>query len=119
VTGNIESLRVLKGTLEKVKINFCPHVQGNFMDLAHFPHLKVLDLYDNAVTGDLKHIRENHFLSMVKLILPESVDGALMLSPATHRGGIHAAVQKAIRWQYLFWVPRQFWAASGPRLPAV
>jgi hypothetical protein len=101
VTGNIESLRVLKGTLEKVKINFCPHVEGSFMDLADFPHLKVLDLYETTVTGDLRYIRETHFLSLVKLILPESVYGALMLSSSpTIRGGIHAPVQRAIRGEY-------------------
>lgn len=98
---DIESLRVLKGTLEKVKINFCPHVEGSFMDLADFPHLKVLDLYETTVTGDLRYIRETHFLSLVKLILPESVYGALMLSSSpTIRGGIHAPVQRAIRGEY-------------------
>ena len=40
MTGNISSLRVLKGTLEKVVINNCPRIEGNFMDLADFPHLK-------------------------------------------------------------------------------
>ena len=42
LSGNISSLRVLKQTLEKVEI-FCSElVEGNFMDLADFPHLKKL-----------------------------------------------------------------------------
>ena len=53
LTGNISSLRVLKDTLEKVKIFSCENVEGKFMDLADFPRLKKLDLYKTAVTGDI------------------------------------------------------------------
>ncbi len=46
LTGNINSLRVLKDTLEKVEILHSSRVVGNFMDLADFPHLKKLDLIE-------------------------------------------------------------------------
>jgi hypothetical protein len=77
MTGNISSLRVLKGTLERVEIVNCPNIEGNFMDLADFPHLKVLDLSRTAVTGDIRDIDENDFLSLERLpTLPGSVYGA-------------------------------------------
>jgi hypothetical protein len=75
LTGNISSLRVLKGTLEKVKIFSCDNVEGNFMDLADFPHLKELRLDDTAVTGDIRDIGENDFSSLEELILPRNVYG--------------------------------------------
>ncbi len=53
LTGNINSLRVLKDTLEKVTINSCWNVEGNFIDLADFPHLKELNLRWTAMTGDI------------------------------------------------------------------
>ncbi len=48
MTGNINSLRVLKNSLEKVSI-CSDNVEGNLMDLADFLHLKELDLDDTAV----------------------------------------------------------------------
>jgi hypothetical protein len=75
MTGNINSLRVLKETLELVKIRDCSRVEGNFMDLAEFPHLKVLDMFHTAVTGDIRDICENDFSSMEQLILPDGVYG--------------------------------------------
>ena len=76
LTGNINSLRVLKDTLEKVDIISCDDVEGNFMDLANFPKLKELDLEDTAVTGDIRDIGENDFFSLEQLKLPEGVYGA-------------------------------------------
>jgi hypothetical protein len=73
--GNISSFRVLKDTLEKVNIFGCENVEGNFMDLADFPHLKVLYLDRSAVTGDIRDIGENDFSSLEELILPKSVYG--------------------------------------------
>jgi hypothetical protein len=85
LTGNIKSLRVLKDTLENVRIHNCHNVEGNFMDLADFPCLKKLDLHDTAVTGDIRDIGENDFSSLGKLnfrwsygevfVLPEGVYG--------------------------------------------
>jgi hypothetical protein len=75
MTGNINSLRVLKATLEEVTIDDCPGVEGNFMDLADFPHLKELYLEDTAVTGDIRDIGENDFVSLKRLELPKSVYG--------------------------------------------
>jgi hypothetical protein len=67
---------VLKDTLEKVEIRWSAHVEGNFMDLADFPHLKELDLLRTAVIGDIRDIGENDFSSLEELTLPHSVDGA-------------------------------------------
>ncbi len=75
VTGNINSLRVLKDTLEKVKIRNCDNVEGNFMDLADFPQLKELDLDGTAVTGDIRDIGERDFSTLERLNLPGSVYG--------------------------------------------
>jgi hypothetical protein len=75
LTSNIISLRVLKDTLEKVKIDDCPGVEGNFMDLADFLHLKELYLEDTAVTGDIRDIGEDDFSSLEHLKLPHGVYG--------------------------------------------
>ena len=64
LTGKVSSLRVLKDTLERVKIRCCDNVEGNFMDLADFPHLKKLDLGETAVIGDIRDIGENDFPSL-------------------------------------------------------
>ncbi len=73
LTGNINSLRVLKDTLERVTIDGCGSVEGNFMDLADFPHLKKLDLERTAVSGDIRDIGEHDFSSLEKLTLPKTV----------------------------------------------
>jgi hypothetical protein len=75
VTGNINSLRAIKDTLEKVRIDYCDNVEGNFMDLADFPHLKELNLEGTAVTGDIRDIGDDDFSSLERLILPETVYG--------------------------------------------
>jgi hypothetical protein len=74
LTGNINSLRVLKYSLEKVSIS-SHNVGGNLMDLADFPHLKELDLEGTAVTGDIRDIGENDFSSLKELDLPKGVYG--------------------------------------------
>jgi hypothetical protein len=66
---------VLKDTLEKVHVGNCGLVEGNFMVLADFPHLKDLDLRDVAVTGDIRDIGENDFKCLEYLILPHGVYG--------------------------------------------
>eukprot|EP00985_Skeletonema_marinoi_P028043 scaffold23834_cov158-Skeletonema_marinoi.AAC.3 len=75
LTGNINSLRVLKDTLELVEISTCRHVQGNFMDLANLPRLRVLYLLKIAVRGDVRDIGERDFLSLKQLTLPAGVYG--------------------------------------------
>eukprot|EP00984_Skeletonema_dohrnii_P031654 scaffold24446_cov97-Skeletonema_dohrnii-CCMP3373.AAC.3 len=76
LTGNLRSLRVLKDTLEKVEIVNCPDVEGSFMDLADFPHLTELDLFDaSAVTGDVREICEHEFPVLERLCLPKGVYG--------------------------------------------
>jgi hypothetical protein len=68
-------LRVLKDILEKVTIQGCENVEGNFMDLADFPNLKELYLGDTAVTGDIRDIGEDDFSSLEYLDLPKGVYG--------------------------------------------
>jgi len=76
LTGNINSLRLLRDTLEKVHIKHCSRVKGNLMDQADFPHLKKLDLLGTAVTGDIRDIGEHDFPSLEDLDLPKGVYGA-------------------------------------------
>jgi len=76
MTGNIQSLRVLKDTLEKVVIVTCPQVGGNFMEFANFPRLKSLILRQvDSITGDIRDIGEHDFSKLEYLHLPESVYG--------------------------------------------
>jgi hypothetical protein len=75
LTGNINSLRFLKNTLEKVHIRSCMNVEGNFMDLADFPRLKQLNLTETAVTGDIRDFRNDDFSSLELLDLPKGVSG--------------------------------------------
>ncbi len=77
LTGNVNSLRVIKDTLEKVEIGGCPRVEGNFMDLADYPHLKELDLEGTAVIGDIRDIGKNDFSSLEHLKLPHGVYGGV------------------------------------------
>ncbi len=73
LTGNINNLRLINGTLESVMIDGCGSVEGNFMDLADFPHLKKLRLEHTAVTGDIRDIGDNDFSSLEQLKLPKGV----------------------------------------------
>eukprot|EP00984_Skeletonema_dohrnii_P025871 scaffold15094_cov223-Skeletonema_dohrnii-CCMP3373.AAC.1 len=78
LSGNLRSLRVLKDTLEKVDINYCPNIKGNVMDLADFPRLKVLYLWGNIVVrGDVRDINEHDFPALESLLLPKSVRGGI------------------------------------------
>ncbi len=75
MSGNINSLRVLKDTLETIDIANCRKVVGNFMDLADFPRLKKLDLRGTAVTGDIRDVGANDFKILAELYLPQTVYG--------------------------------------------
>jgi len=75
VSGSLNSLRVLKDTLEKVNISHCPSVSGSLMDLADFPRLKELELREINVSGDIQDIGENDFPALETLCLPDTVYG--------------------------------------------
>eukprot|EP00985_Skeletonema_marinoi_P011912 scaffold5641_cov86-Skeletonema_marinoi.AAC.6 len=75
LTGNLRSLRVLKDTLEEVDVANCQQIEGDFMDLADFPRLKVLELWDTATTGDVRDIGEDDFPALESLGLPTTVCG--------------------------------------------
>jgi hypothetical protein len=72
LTGNLRNLRVLKDTLEKVTFRNCRKVEGNFMDLANFPHLKTLGLQNTSVTVDIRDIGKDDFSTMEELLIGES-----------------------------------------------
>jgi hypothetical protein len=74
MTGNINSLRVLKDTLETVSIVCCEEVEGDLRDMADFPHLKELTLIGTALTGDIRDIGDNDFSSLEQLTLPSATD---------------------------------------------
>ena len=76
LTGSIISLRVLKDTLEKVDIFDSKLIEGHFMDLSDFPHLKALNLQCTAVAGDIRDIGEHDFSSLEELTLPKGIYGA-------------------------------------------
>ncbi len=67
LTGNIRSLRVLKDTLEKVTLDHCPNVEGNFMALADFPQLTTLKLRETAVILDIGDLVNGDFARLEEL----------------------------------------------------
>ena len=75
MSGDINSLRVLKDTLETIDIANCRKVVGNFMVLKDFPRLRKLDLRGTAVTGDIRDIDSNDFKVLKELYLPRTVYG--------------------------------------------
>jgi len=75
LTGNIESLRTLKNSLQSLTISNCPDVVGNFMDLADFPRLKQLKFRYTPVTGDIRDIEEQDFSVLKEIRLPKTVVG--------------------------------------------
>ena len=77
LTGNINSLRVLRDTLKKVCIEDCRKIRGTFMDLADFPCLKELHLYATTVTGDIRDINGSDFPALERIRLPKTVAGGL------------------------------------------
>ena len=76
-TGDLSSLRILRNTLEVLKLRSgCTHIRGNIMDLADFPRLKELDLHGTSVPGDIRDIGSYDFPSIdTQLKLPRTVAG--------------------------------------------
>eukprot|EP00984_Skeletonema_dohrnii_P012946 scaffold5304_cov139-Skeletonema_dohrnii-CCMP3373.AAC.1 len=77
LADNLRGLRVLKDTLEEVEIVYCLKIRGDFMDLADFPRLKVLNLQSTQLTGDIRNIGEDDFLALESLYLPATVHGGI------------------------------------------
>ena len=75
VSGNIRILRVLKNSLEKLIFEYCHNVEGSFMDLADFPHLRTLNLVGTVVTGDVRDIGKDDFAKLEQLALPHTIYG--------------------------------------------
>ncbi|KAK1736279.1 hypothetical protein QTG54_012879 [Skeletonema marinoi] len=75
LSGDIKSLEIVKDTLEQCLLYSCSNVEGNFMDLAKFPHLWNLCLMDTSVTGDIRDIGSDDFVALQELDLPDAVYG--------------------------------------------
>ena len=80
VRGDVNSLRMLKDTLENVNLRDCKNIEGNLMSLANFPCLKKLNLDKTAVRGDIRDIGENDFASLLLLSLYDckNIEGNFM-----------------------------------------
>ena len=77
LAGNVNSLRVLRDSLQKVQILGSSNIRGNFMDLADFPHLRELSLYYTEVTGDIRDISGSDFPALESIRLPKTVAGGV------------------------------------------
>ncbi len=75
IEGNLMDLRVLKDTLETLTIASCANIEGSLMDLADFPLLNELNLFNTAVTGDMRDIGEDDFTNLEQLRCPFGVVG--------------------------------------------
>ena len=75
LNGSVNSLRVLRDSLERVEIFGSPNITGNFMDLADFPRLRELDLIDTGVTGVIRDISGSDFPALARINLPNTVAG--------------------------------------------
>jgi hypothetical protein len=73
VNGNIRSLRVLKDSLQKLVLNDCPNVEGNFTALADFPLLRSLHLFGTAATVDTQDISNGDFARLEELVCGNSL----------------------------------------------
>ena len=76
LTGNLNSLRVVRDTLEKVRIA-SGNISDNFMDLADFPRLRELNLILTDVTGDIRNIGRGDFPALESIVLPDTVAGGV------------------------------------------
>ena len=73
LSGNLQSLHVLKSTLCELMIRLCDGIDGDFMQLADFPQLEKVGLGDaKNVTGDALQINPlMHFPNLQILELPD------------------------------------------------
>eukprot|EP00984_Skeletonema_dohrnii_P018093 scaffold8356_cov106-Skeletonema_dohrnii-CCMP3373.AAC.1 len=65
-------------TLEQCALYSCSNVEGDFMDLAKFPHLWKLCLLETSVTGDIRDIGSDDFVALQELDLPDAVYGGCL-----------------------------------------
>eukprot|EP00985_Skeletonema_marinoi_P030288 scaffold31424_cov76-Skeletonema_marinoi.AAC.1 len=120
LTGNLRSLRVLNHTLEKVDIMSCHQIEGNFMDLADFPRLTVLNLDHTSVTGDVRDIGEHDFPALESVALPRTVHGGIgykfqrITDVPDFMHTIHILLQRIPTPFREIWLSRAFgWSLSG------
>ena len=70
LTGDLNSLRSLKNTLEEIDFDGCSNVCGKLIDLADFYHLRKLHLRATNVTGGFRDI--HHLPAMENLFFPSA-----------------------------------------------
>jgi hypothetical protein len=77
MTGNLQSLRVLTNCLVSLSLENCPNVTGNLMVLADFPYLQRIGIRCTNVTGDIREIGSDDFVSINELFLGDGIYGNL------------------------------------------
>ena len=75
LTGNLKSIRVLRNSLVNLCLSNCQEVKGILADLKDFPKLEKLNLEDTKVTGDIRNIGPQDFISMEEMDLGHNVYG--------------------------------------------
>ena len=69
LTGNTNSLRMLRNTLQRLELSGCTNVEGDLMDLADFPLLEEIIMSGTKINADTSQISPKDFLSISRIIL--------------------------------------------------
>jgi hypothetical protein len=75
LTGDLKSLRVIMNSLSEICLRGCERVGGSLMTLADFPKLQKIDLTGTKVTGDIRDIGPNDFISIKEMNLSDTIHG--------------------------------------------
>lgn len=75
LTGDLSSVRVLRGTLTELKLLYCHNVTGELHDVYDLPLLETLDVSGTSVVGDIRTIGPDDFPVLKKLGLGDGVYG--------------------------------------------
>lgn len=75
LTGNLHSVRVLCSSLVELSLRHSSKVEGQLNDIADFPLLEKLDVSYTQVTGDIRKIAPNDFISLKELKVGDKVYG--------------------------------------------
>jgi hypothetical protein len=97
MTGNLQSLRVLKDSLVSLSLHSCQNLTGNLMVLADFPYLQRIDIRQTNVTGDIREIRSKDFVSINKLFLGDGIYGSCFFDRIDDVPGIMKATHNLMK----------------------
>lgn len=98
LTGNLKNIRVLRESLKELRLSGCKQVQGSLKDISDFPKLKSVCLQNTKITGDIRDIGPNDFVSVEyvdELYLGEHVYGG------NHIPSIEEAPEIMLAWSRL------------------